>query len=365
MHWIVSTHYRVRATSFAFAGVLISVLLSNQLAPLYLWWVLGFLFFIYPHLAYWHARRAQDSRRAEFLNLHVDTVLLGLWTGMLGWPLWITFMLCITSTVNRVLVRGFRASLWAMVVFFGAGCLVWFGWREGRWRLAEDQIEVSVLCALGTFVYLLGVAQIAYSRTASLRKTRRELQQRVVEVESLQEKLIEQTIRDPLTGLFNRRHLEPTLAREVARCRREGRPLSVMLLDVDHFKRINDGHGHAVGDEVLRQMAAVLSRSVREEDLACRYGGEEFVLVLPSMAAGHALERAEALRRALGELLIPLEGGGRLRLTVSIGVATYPEAGTTPDHLLRAADEALYAAKHAGRDVVKVFGQTPLQGQAA
>lgn len=358
-HWIVSTHYRVRASSFAYAGVITSVLLSNQLAPQRLWVVLVLLFFVYPHLAYWQARRAPDSRRAEFINLHVDTVLLGLWSGLLGWPLWITFMLCITSTVNRVLVHGFRGSLWAMAAFFGAGSLVWFGWVDGRWRLAEDQVEVMYLCAIGTFVYLLGVAQIAYARTASLRKTRQELQRRVAEVESLQVQLLEQAIRDPLTQLYNRRHFDPSFEREWARCQRQRQVMSLMLLDIDHFKKVNDQYGHEAGDEVLRAVAQTLTRFFRDEDLVARLGGEEFSVLMPGIGAEACVQRAEALRERLAAQRTALPSGAELSVTVSIGVASYPAQGDDPAHLMRSADQALYAAKRAGRNAVRL-GDSPV-----
>ena len=353
-HWIVATHYRVRATSFAFAGLVTSVLLSNQLAPQRLWVVLVLLFFIYPHLAYVHARRAQDSRRAEFLNLHIDTVLLGLWTGLLGWPLWITFMLCITSTVNRVLGHGFRGGLWAMAVYFGAGSVVWFGWTDGRWRLAEDQVEVMYLCAIGTFVYLMGVAQIAHARTASLRKTRQELQRRVAEVENLQEQLLDQAIRDPLTDLYNRRHFDPSFEREWARCQRQHQVMSLMVLDIDHFKKVNDQHGHDAGDEVLRAVAHTLTQFFRNEDLVARLGGEEFAVLMPGIGAEACVQRAEALRERLAAQQVALPHGGELAVTVSIGVASYPAQGEDPAHLMRSADQALYAAKRGGRNAVRL-----------
>jgi len=348
-HWIVGTHYRVRASSFAFAGVLTAFTMWSQYTPLHLWFFLVGLFFVFPHLAYWHARRALDSRRAEFTNLHIDTVLLGIWSGLLGWPLWFTFMLSITSTVNRVLVHGIRASVAALAVFFGVGAVAWFGWPQGRFRLAENQIEVIYLCAIGTFVYLLGVAQIAHRRTASLRRARRELQDRIHDVESLQSQLLEQAVRDPLTQLYNRRHFDPSLQREWARCERQEQCMSLMVIDIDHFKRVNDEQGHDVGDQVLKALAAILARFFREQDLVARLGGEEFAVLMPGITAVECARRAQALRQRVAAEKVPLPGGGSLVVTVSVGVASYPGGFDSHEAFSRAADQALYAAKHGGR----------------
>lgn len=354
-HWIVGTHYRVRGTSFAFAGILTTFTMWTQYTPAHLWVFLAFLFFIYPHLAYGHARRSADSRQAEFTNLNVDTVLLGVWTGLLGWPLWFTFMLSITCTVNRVLVFGIRSSVGALAVFFGVGALAWFGWPDGRFRLAENQIEVIYLCAIGTFVYLLGVAQIAHRRTASLRKARHELQDRIHDVESLQSQLLEQAVRDPLTQLYNRRHFDPSLQREWARCERQEQCMSLMVIDIDHFKRVNDEQGHDVGDQVLKALAAILARFFREQDLVARLGGEEFAVLMPGITSVECARRAEALRQRVAAEKVPLPGSGALVVTVSLGVASYPGGFDSHEAFSRAADQALYAAKHSGRNAVGVW----------
>jgi diguanylate cyclase (GGDEF)-like protein len=170
----------------------------------------------------------------------------------------------------------------------------------------------------------------------------------------LRETLRLQSIHDALTGLFNRRYMEETLEREVHRARRLGRPMSLLMLDVDSFKQQNDCFGHEGGDAVLRALGALLKANLRKEDIACRYGGEEFVLVLPDASLEAATRRAEQLRAAVKDLRIPF--GDRVigPITVSVGAAAFPEHGADGHALLQSADAALYRAKNEGRDRVSV-----------
>ena len=172
---------------------------------------------------------------------------------------------------------------------------------------------------------------------------------------SLRERLRLQSIREPLTGLFNRRYLEESTPRELARCARRDLPLSLLMLDIDHFKAFNDLHGHAGGDALLAAFGKLLGGHSRGEDIACRYGGEEFTLILPEAPAEAALQRAEAIRREVEAMRVRHMDRELPRVTVSIGVATFPADGDTPEVLMRAADEALYRAKHGGRNRVEVF----------
>lgn len=170
----------------------------------------------------------------------------------------------------------------------------------------------------------------------------------------LQETLRTQSLRDPLTGLFNRRYLEASLDRELQRATRRKQPLSVLMLDIDHFKRFNDTHGHDAGDALLAQFGALLTRIVRSEDVACRYGGEEFTVLLHETDATQAIERAERICAAVRTLDVQHRRQTLGPVTVSIGIATAPHDGTAPDELLHAADRALYAAKHGGRDQARL-----------
>ena len=168
----------------------------------------------------------------------------------------------------------------------------------------------------------------------------------------LRESLREQSIRDRLTGLFNRRYMESALGRELARARRRGTPLTVIMIDVDHFKRFNDTYGHETGDEVLRVMGKYLNDSVRTEDVPCRYGGEELLLILPECNMKDGLTRAEGIRRGIEEDVMVVSNGARLQVTASLGIATFPLHGMEGEALLASADKALYIAKEGGRNKV-------------
>ncbi len=165
--------------------------------------------------------------------------------------------------------------------------------------------------------------------------------------------LHEQSIRDSLTGLYNRRFLEEYLLRELARADRKKHPLSIVTMDIDHFKRINDALGHGAGDIVLRRVGLLLQGFVRQSDIACRVGGEEFSVLLPEASMQIATQRAEAIRKAVQELKLKYEDHTLSAITISLGVAAFPDHGTTPAALLHAADQALYDAKYRGRDRVE------------
>lgn len=187
-----------------------------------------------------------------------------------------------------------------------------------------------------------------------LRYANDRLQSQLIEIGTLQSKLRAQAIHDPLTDLFNRRYLDETLDRELARAAREGYPLCVIMLDIDHFKRMNDAYGHEAGDLVLQALARTLLASNRRGDFACRFGGEEFVVVMPNIPMDTAFRRAEELRATLNSINVPYDGYN-LMITISMGIACYPASGENRESLLRAADRAMYAAKKAGRDYIQIY----------
>jgi diguanylate cyclase (GGDEF)-like protein/PAS domain S-box-containing protein len=164
----------------------------------------------------------------------------------------------------------------------------------------------------------------------------------------LHETLRSQSIRDPLTNLFNRRFMEESLELELRRAVRNQRSLGVIMLDLDRFKHFNDTYGHEAGDTLLRELGALLQANIRGEDIACRYGGEEFTLILPEGSAEVIRGRAEALREAIRNMEVLHRGKPLGRITASLGVAFYPEHGRSGETLLRAADDALYQSKDAG-----------------
>ncbi|HET7775801.1 MAG TPA: sensor domain-containing diguanylate cyclase, partial [Azospira sp.] len=204
------------------------------------------------------------------------------------------------------------------------------------------------------FVSFIDITERKQTESA-LRKLNGQLAFRLQEIDLLQDKLKEQAIRDALTGLFNRRYLDETLEREVTRAQREGYPLAIAMLDLDHFKRLNDTYGHRAGDEMLRTFGQFLAHHARGDDIPCRYGGEEFVLVLPHVSQEVAMQRAEEWRAAFAEMTVNF-GHLQLKATVSIGIACYPDHGAKAGKVLDAADAALYQAKEMGRNRVVLAG---------
>lgn len=168
--------------------------------------------------------------------------------------------------------------------------------------------------------------------------------------------LREQSVRDDLTGLFNRRYTLETLERELLRASRKQQPLGIIMLDVDDLKKFKDAWGHEVANDALRSLAILLFNQVRAEDIACRYGSDEFILILPDASRGVTLERAQRICELARQLRIEFEGLSLAVATLSVGVAVFPEHGQTTAALLMAADTALYRAKQAGRNCVVVAG---------
>jgi diguanylate cyclase (GGDEF)-like protein len=168
----------------------------------------------------------------------------------------------------------------------------------------------------------------------------------------LRETLREQSIRDPLTRLFNRRFLEESFERELQLACRKKQSIAVLFLDLDHFKRFNDTFGHDAGDLVLQSLADLFRNFFRATDICCRYGGEEFAIILPESSSQDAAIRADALRSEVKNLRLQYKKQSLGQLTLSVGVAAFPEHGSTSEELLKLADQCLYESKANGRDVV-------------
>ncbi|WP_170516459.1 sensor domain-containing diguanylate cyclase [Ruegeria atlantica] len=179
----------------------------------------------------------------------------------------------------------------------------------------------------------------------------------------MRDQLHDQSVRDPLTGLFNRRHMTDTLRKSISRSQQTGAPLSLIAVDVDHFKKFNDTHGHDAGDMVLRAVGSALEQGCDRDEVACRIGGEEFMLILPDNTPEDAMTRAEQLRQAVEAVSVRYGEKSLPRITISVGVAHYPAHGSMPQDLMRASDDALYVAKDKGRNQVQVAnGADPAQG---
>ncbi|MEI7893806.1 MAG: diguanylate cyclase [Myxococcales bacterium] len=225
--------------------------------------------------------------------------------------------------------------------------------REGDIAIGEANAELvhDVTGApMGIVVVVRDVTERRQAQMA-LERANVRLQEQLTAIERLQADLHEQAVRDALTGLHNRRYLDETLEREIARAARGNYDVGVLLIDVDHFKRFNDVHGHRAGDLVLEALGKYLRTQVRAGDIACRYGGEEFVVVFPGVPEDSVAGRADELRKGFAELRVA-HGDVELQATLSIGAALYPTHGQTADAVLDAADGALYEAKAQGRNRV-------------
>ena len=205
----------------------------------------------------------------------------------------------------------------------------------------------------------IGILYIQAAKKPILSHQQRELAMTIskhigVAFSNIQEKenLQQQCVKDPLTGLYNRRHLEELIQKEMTYSARVGRPLTVFLLDIDHFKKINDNYGHGVGDLVLQTLGNFLKDNIRQKDYAYRYGGEEFLLVCPEMSAEQAKQVGENLREGVKNLHFYPE---KASITISIGIATFPNHAVSANSLINRADQALYRAKELGRDRVQTF----------
>jgi diguanylate cyclase (GGDEF)-like protein len=229
-------------------------------------------------------------------------------------------------------LRGDEVSL-AMGLMLAAFTLVQavVGWRANRWILDTLKLQAQ----------RENLTADLYRTTAEL--TRREAILRIM------------ANHDQLTGLFNRYYLLETLGRELSRARRLQVPVTVAILDIDHFKDYNDNFGHAAGDEVLRTTAAMLKDAVRSTDIVCRYGGEEFLIVFLDSTAATAVPRLGQICHEVRQRAYQYQGSAMPGVTLSVGIAEFPQHGRTVDALIRAADRVLYAAKKAGRDCIETF----------
>ena len=188
----------------------------------------------------------------------------------------------------------------------------------------------------------------------SLKEANEQLQVQVTEIKKLQTDLREQALHDPLTGLYNRRYLGEVIERELASAKREKKSLSVIVMDLDYFKNINDTFGHQVGDRFLTEFATLIGKRIRKSDTACRYGGEEFLLVLPGTPVKDAAKRADEIRTECENIRIPHKGQ-KLKVTISMGVATYPLHGKGSEEIVIKADKALYISKQNGRNRTTIW----------
>jgi diguanylate cyclase (GGDEF)-like protein len=254
-------------------------------------------------------------------------------------PMEVLIIPAIGGTAISLESQGFYVALWS----YPTVLLFHFAMP----RLKATVFSLLQLGAVSALVYHYIGAEVALRFCATLMLTILLINVALGIVDDLHRRLIEQTIIDPLTGAFNRRHMESSLDYAIERARRAGAPVSLLLIDIDHFKRINDELGHAAGDSVLRRLVALIQKRARRLDLLFRIGGEEFLLLLPDTRESDAARAAQDIRAVIAStMLLPQRA-----ITVSIGVSEL-HPGETRETWLKQADEALYAAKNNGRDRV-------------
>lgn len=354
VHWIVRMNWKNRSIIFILLALTVASHMADRQPSPIAWLLLGLQFVVYPQLFYLLTRRLppQRQRQVEVRNMLLDSLCFGLWASFLGLPLWITFTMYIGVSMNLLVFESFRGWVQATLCM-ALGIAVMHGLHPIPWQ-ADTSLLTTGLSMFTLGLYILAFAYDAYLRATSLHRHRTQLRQQLEANHRLQAQLTELALRDPLTGLYNRRHLDETMQLQLQRCAVMGSGAAVLLLDIDHFKQINDRHGHAVGDQLLQTLAQLLLRHSRPGDTACRYGGDEFLLLLPEVTPDAALARAQQLRQDFAVQQLWVEDQS-LSTTLSCGLALFPAHGSEPARLIQRADQALYQAKLDGRNAVVVF----------
>lgn len=354
VHWIVRMNWKNRSICFVLLALTVASHMADRQPGPIAWLLLVLQFMVYPQVLYLLTRRLpqQRQRQVEVRNMLLDGLGFGLWCSFLGLPLWITFTMYIGVSMNLLVFESFRGWVQATLCM-ALGIAVMHGLRPTPWQ-ADTSLLTTGLSMFTLGLYILAFAYDAYLRATSLHRHRAQLRQQLEANHRLQAQLTELALRDPLTGLYNRRHLDETMQLQLQRCAVMGSGAAVLLLDIDHFKQINDRHGHAVGDQLLQTLAQLLLRNCRAGDTACRYGGDEFLLLLTEVTPDAALARAQQLRQEFAVQQLRVEDQS-LSTTLSCGLALFPAHGTEPARLIQRADQALYQAKLHGRNAVVVF----------
>jgi diguanylate cyclase len=297
------------------------------------WWIALFAHaFAWPQLALWRSLRSAHPRRTEAANVLLDSALGGIWIAVMQCNLLPSVLLLTMLTVDKVDARRVRTLTKSTALVAASFAVTWT--LLGFPLHVESPMPVIVACLPLLVVYPLATSAISNTLARTVREQNRRLEE------------LGRT--DTLTGLANRRLAFGVAEGEFARYRRTDRPATLLILDIDNFKGINDHHGHPVGDDVLSGLAAILREETRVVDTPARYGGDEFMVVMPETRLGGAQELARRIRLRLAALSFPAAPG--LRCTVSIGAAETSRDLANVDAWINLADKALYRAKALGRD---------------
>ena len=330
--------YPLRMLGMGLGALLVGSVLYDNQSPAWMWWLLAVTALGWPQLACLHARHSADPYRAEIRNLLIDSALIGMWVPLLQFNLLPSVMLTLVTTYDKLSTGIRRLWLHSLPGMLGMGALVTLLLRP------EPRLESSLLVVLCTLpliiVHALAISMASYRLIRTVARQNRQLEE------------LRRT--DTQTGLVARSHWQEQANASLERFHASGNPACLLMIDIDHFKAINDLHGHTAGDEVISVVARVVRECVRAHDQAGRYGGDEFSVVLSDTRAADAKAIAERICSRIAALR--LRELPNLRLTASIGLAeTTPSQAGLRDWM-NDADLALYRAKHAGRNQVADFG---------
>jgi diguanylate cyclase len=326
--------YRMRIFGTVLGAICIAAVLHQNQAHGSIWMLLATSALVWPHLAFLLARASADPMRAESRNLIADSVIGGAWIALMQFNLLPSVLLATMLTVDKISVGIPKLWLWSSLALVNS-CIA-FALVNGLAFRPDTSMSVIVASLPLLVGYPLAIAVLSHRLVRRVRRQNRELD--------------ELSRTDMLTGLSGRRDWQERAEQELRRRRRTGHPCCLLMLDIDHFKGINDRYGHTVGDEVIRAVAGVILDSVRDIDAAGRFGGDEFGIVLEGSRYRQAALVAERIRR--GVEWIALQSTPALHCSVSIGIAEAVDAHDTLHDWVESADSALYRAKSAGRNRV-------------
>lgn len=328
--------YRLRMLGMGLAALPVGAVLLENGAGWGAWAWLGFTALLWPQLALWLALRHPVPHRGEIRNLLFDSTLAGMWVPLMAFNVLPSVLLVTLATVDKISTGIDRLWYWSLPLMLAGALLA--GLATGFELRPFTSMPVMLACLPMLLIHSIAVSQASYRL---VRKVKR------------QNRLLDELSRcDALTGLDSRRHWQEQAALLLDQCAGNGEPATLVMIDIDHFKAINDQHGHAAGDDVLRATAEVIRHSIRSQDCAGRLGGDEFAVLLRGADLATAEKVAQRIREGVQALRLP--GAPDLRPTVSLGLAKAEAATTGLRVWLEAADRALYRAKSNGRNQLAV-----------